>query len=88
MRSLERRLGQQRETGMENCLDAGAPLGVAAKGEEDEKAGGWGGEIVYTCSSGCMMLESCWAGRRGARGEQTASPWVAGNLGTAAGRQL
>lgn len=38
-RSLERRLGQQRETGMENCLDAGAPLGVAAKGDEDVKAG-------------------------------------------------
>lgn len=48
MRSLERRLGQQRETGMENCLDAGAPLGVAAKGEEDEKAGGWGGGRLST----------------------------------------
>lgn len=47
MRSLERRLGQQRETGMENCLDAGAPLGVAAKGEEDEKAGGWGGDGLH-----------------------------------------
>lgn len=31
MRSLERRLGQQRETGMENCLDAGAPLGVVTQ---------------------------------------------------------
>lgn len=40
VRSLKRRLGQHRETRMENYLDASAPLGVAAKGDEDEKAGG------------------------------------------------
>ena len=58
------------------------PKEMRMRRREDE------GGVIYMCSSDCMMLELCWAGGRGDRGEQTASPWVARHLGTTAGRWL